>query len=201
MWIKELRTDERRTLWACLAGWTLDSFDVNVFAYVITGLIALHILTKPQAGILGTSALLVSSLGGWITGILCDRYGRVRMLQVTIVWYAVFTFLCGWAQNYEQLLVLRSLQGFGFGGEWTAGSILMGEVIRSQFRGRATGTVQSGYGIGSLLAALAYGIVFSVFPAQWSWRVLFWLGILRGTTGNLRAALCQRVCNFPEALP
>ncbi len=178
MWIKDLTTQERRTLWACIAGWTLDSFDVNVFAYVITGLIALQILTKPQAGVLGTSALLVSSLGGWITGILCDRYGRVRMLQVTIACYAVFTFLCGWAQNYDQLLVLRTLQGLGFGGEWTAGSILMGEVIRSEYRGRATGTVQSGYGIGSLLAALAYGIVFTVFPAQWSWRVLFWLGLL-----------------------
>ena len=76
MWIKELRTDERRTLRACLAGWTLDSFDVNVFAYVITGLIALHILTKPQAGILGTSALLNLSLGGWITGILLNGAGR-----------------------------------------------------------------------------------------------------------------------------
>jgi MFS family permease len=156
----------------------LDSFDVTVFAYAITGLISVQMLTKPQAGILGTTALLLSSLGGWIAGILCDRYGRVRVLQVTIAWFAVFTFLSGCAQNYWQLLVLRSLQGLGFGGEWTAGALLMGEVIRAQYRGRAVGTVQAGYGIGAMLAAVAYGVVFSVFPAEWSWRVLFFLGIL-----------------------
>jgi MFS family permease len=156
----------------------LDAFDVQVFAYVITGLISIRMLSKPQAGVLGTAALLLSSLGGWITGILCDRYGRVRMLQVTIAVFAIFTFLCGFAQNYHQLLVLRGLQGLGFGGEWTAGAVLMGEVIRAKYRGRAVGTVQAGWGAGCVLAALAYGVVFSFFPPQWSWRILFWLGIL-----------------------
>jgi MFS family permease len=178
MWIGNLTIRERRAFWACFGGWTLDAFDVTVFAYAITGLISIRMLTKPQAGILGTTALLLSSLGGWIAGILCDRYGRVRVLQVTIAWFAVFTFLSGLAQNYWQLLVLRSLQGLGFGGEWTAGALLMGEVIRAQYRGRAVGTVQAGYGLGAMLAAVAYGVVFSVFPAQWSWRILFFLGIL-----------------------
>jgi MFS family permease len=178
MWIKDLTARERRTLWACAAGWGLDGFDMMLFSYVITGLLSLHILTKPQAGILGTASLLLSSLGGWITGILCDRYGRVRMLQITIVWFAVFTFLCGFAQNYGQLLVLRGLQGLGYGGEWTAGAVLMGEVIRAKFRGRAVGTVQAGNGIGYILSAASYGVVFSLFPTEWAWRVLFWLGIL-----------------------
>jgi MFS family permease len=146
VWIKDLTPRERRTLWACAAGWMLDAFDVQVFAYVITGLISIRMLSKPQAGVLGTAALLLSSLGGWITGVLCDRYGRVRMLQISIATFAFFTFLCGFAQNYHQLLVLRGLQGLGFGGEWTAGAVLMGEVIRAKYRGRAVGTVQAGWG-------------------------------------------------------
>ena len=152
MWVGDLTTRERSTFWACLGGWTLDAFDVTTFAYAITGLISLRLLTKPQAGILGTTALLLSSLGGWIAGILCDRYGRVRVLQITIAWFAALTFLTGCAQNYSQLLVLRSLQGLGFGGEWTAGAMLMAEVIRPEYRGRAVGTVQSGYGLGAMLA-------------------------------------------------
>jgi MFS family permease len=151
---------------------------MTVFSYVITGLLAIHMLTKPQVGVLGTAALIFSSLGGWLTGVLCDRYGRVRMLQVTIAWFAVSTFALGFAQNYTQLLVLRSVQGFGFGGEWTAGAVLMGEVIRAKYRGRAVGIVQGAVGIGYMLAALAYGVVFSLFAAQWAWRTLFWLGIL-----------------------
>ena len=55
----------------------------------------------------------------------------------------VFTFLCGFAQNYQQLLIARTLMGFGFG-EWTAGAVLIGEVIRAQDRGKAVGMVQSG---------------------------------------------------------
>jgi len=178
MWIKDLTARERRTLWACAAGWGLDGFDFTLFSYVITGLISIHMVTNPQARVLGAAALLSSALGGWLAGILCDRYGRVRTLQLTIAWFAVFTFLCGLAQNYGQLFVLRALQGFGFGGEWTAGAVLMGEVIRAQYRGRAVGTVQSGVGIGYTLAAVSYGIVFSLLPVQWAWRTLFWLGVL-----------------------
>jgi MFS family permease len=178
MWIKDLTARERRTLWACAAGWGLDGFDMTLFSYVITGLISIHMLTKPQAGVLGTAALLSSSLGGWLAGILCDRYGRVRVLQMTIAWFAVFTFLCGFAQNYAQMFVLRGLQGLGFGGEWTAGAVLMGEVIRAQYRGRAVGTVQAGVGIGYTLAAVSYGVVFSFMPVDWAWRTLFWMGVL-----------------------
>jgi aerobic carbon-monoxide dehydrogenase small subunit len=49
---------------------------------------------------------------------LADRFGRVRMLQIAILWYSVFTFLCSLARNFEQLFILRGLHGLGFGGEW-----------------------------------------------------------------------------------
>ena len=79
---------------------------------------------------LGTITLLVSAFGGWLAGALSDRWGRVRVLQITIVWYAFFTFLCGFAQDFTQLFIFRALQGLGFGGEWAAGAVLMGEVIQ-----------------------------------------------------------------------
>ncbi|MFP3507863.1 MFS transporter, partial [Burkholderia sp. SIMBA_062] len=83
-------------------------------------------------GLIHTSTLIASAVGGWVAGILSDRIGRVRTLQLTVLWFAFFTFLCGFAQNYEQLLIARTLMGFGFGGEWTAGAVLIGEVIRAQ---------------------------------------------------------------------
>lgn len=48
--------------------------------------------------------------------------------------------LIGFAQSFEQILVLRALQGLGFGGEWAVGSVLMGEMVRTEYRGRAVGT-------------------------------------------------------------
>ena len=169
---------ERRTFWACFTGWALDAMDVQLYAVVMPTLIGLWGLSKAQAGTLGTAALLFSSVGGWIAGILADRYGRVAVLRLTIVWFALFTFLSGFTQSYEQLLLTRSLQGLGFGGEWAAGAVLMSEVIDKRIRGRAVGTVQGGWSVGYGAAVLLFMIVFSVARPEVAWRYLFILGLI-----------------------
>jgi MFS family permease len=177
-WLAQLSPPERNTLVATFGGWALDGMDVMVYSFVIPSLIAAWQLTKGEAGLLGTAALLISAVGGWLAGMLADRFGRVRILQLTIVWFALFTFLCGFTQSYTQLLVTRGLQGLGFGGEWAVGSVLMGETIRAQHRGKAVGTVQGGWAIGWGLAAIFYTILFKTLPETVAWRAMFWIGIL-----------------------
>jgi len=162
---------------ACAGGWALDAMDVQLYSFVIPTLIAIWGITRAQAGGLGTAALLVSAVGGWLAGWLADRYGRVRTLQVAILWFAVFTFLSGLAQNFEQLFAARALMGLGFGGEWAAGAVLLGEVIRPEHRGKALGMMQAGWAVGWGTAALLYAFFFSVLPAETAWRVLFLVGI------------------------
>ena len=156
----------------------LDGMDVMVYSLVLpTILVAFHI-SKGQAGLLSTATLLLSSLGGWVAGIMADRFGRVQVLKLTIFWFAFFTFLSGFTQNFSQLLVVRGLQGLGFGGEWAVGAALMGETIGARFRGRAVGTVQAGWAIGWGISVLLFTILFSRLPQQLAWRVMFWIGIL-----------------------
>src|ERR1017187_4819553 len=124
------------------------------------------------------TALVVSACGGWLAGVAADRYGRVKILQVTILWFAVFAFLSGFTNSYSQLMIVRALQGLGFGGEWAVGSVLIGETIRAQHRGKAVGIVQSGWAIGWGLAALSYAVVFSLFGPATAWRVMFWIGLM-----------------------
>ncbi len=177
-WFADLNPRERRTMTACFGGWSLDALDVQIFSFVIPSLLALWTITTGEAGELATVTLLVSAFGGWLAGAACDRFGRVRVLQVTILWYAVFTFLCGFAQTFEQLFIFRALQGLGFGGEWAAGAVLMGEVIRDKYRGRAVGIVQTGWSIGWGAAALLYTLLIATLPEALAWRALFWIGIL-----------------------
>jgi len=66
--------------------------------------------------------LLTSAFGGWFAGALSDRFGRARTLQITIIWFAFFTFLCDFAQSYTPLFIFRALVDLGFGGEWAAGA-------------------------------------------------------------------------------
>ena len=177
-WYGELTSGEKRTFWACFSGWALDAFDVQIFSFAIPAIVATFSITNADAGLIGTVTLLTSAFGGWLAGILADRFGRVRTLQITILWFAVFTFLCGFAQTYHQLLVSRALMGLGFGGEWASGAVLMGEIIRAQHRGKAVGTVQSGWPIGWGAAAILSTVLFSLLPADTAWRMLFWIGLL-----------------------
>jgi MFS family permease len=177
-WYSELSQTERRTFVAAFGGWAIDALDFMVFTFVITTLISLWGISNTQAGLLGTVTLLFSAVGGWLAGMLADRYGRVRVLQGTIIWFSVCTVAIGFTQDFSQLFVLRALQGLGFGGEWAVGAVLMGEIVRAEHRGKAVGTVQSGWAIGWGLAALLYTLSFSVLPESVAWRALFWVGVI-----------------------
>ena len=176
-WYREISPSEKRAFWSCKIGYVLDAMDTQFLSFVIPTLIATWGITRGDAGLIGTVTLLSSALGGWAAGVLSDRIGRVKTLQITILWFAVFTLLCGLAQNFTQLLVARALMGFGFGGEWTAGAVLIGEAIRARDRGKAVGLVQAGWAIGWALSTLLFTLVFSLLPAEYAWRVLFAIGI------------------------
>src|SRR5437773_4341865 len=172
-WMWDLGARERRVFAACVGGWALDAMDVQIYSFVIPALITVWGITRAQAGVLGSAALLMSAIGGWLGGYLADRIGRVRTLQIAILWFAVFSFLSGLAQNFEQLFAARALLGLGFGGEWAAGAVLLGETVRPEHRGKALGTMQSGWALGWGAAAILYAFFFSVLPAEVAWRVLF----------------------------
>jgi MFS family permease len=178
MWLNETNVNERRTLVAAFAGYAVDAFDFMIYTFMIPTLIAIWGMTKVEAGYIATGALITSAIGGWLAGILADRFGRVRMLQLTVLWFSVFTLLSGFTHSYEQLLLTRSLQGLGFGGEWSVGSVLIAEMIQARHRGKSVGLVQSSWAIGWGVAAIGFWIVYSLFAPETAWRVLFWLGIL-----------------------
>ena len=135
-------------------------------------------LSAVDAGLIGTVTLLTSAFGGWAAGILADRFGRVRTPQISTSRFAVFTFLCGFSQTYNQLLISRALMGFGFGGEWAAGAVLMGEVIRARHRGKAVSFVQSGWSIRLGRSCSTLDLAFHRVSARYRLAdsVLGWLG-------------------------
>lgn len=175
---RDMNTAERRTFWACATGWALDGMDFMIYPLVIGTIIKLWSVDAGLAGLAGTVTLLASAIGGWLAGFLCDRIGRVRTLQITIIWFSVFSLVCAFVQDFNQLLIARALLGLGFGGEWAAGAVLMGETIRAQYRGRAVGSVQSGWAVGWGIAVLTQAVLFSLLPPEQAWRWMFAVGVL-----------------------
>jgi MFS family permease len=178
VWIEDTSHEERKTLTAAFAGYATDAFDYMIYTMLIPTLIAVWGMTRAQAGSIATGSLITSAIGGWAAGVLSDKYGRVRMLQLTVLWFSVFTFLSGFTNSYEQLLITRALQGLGFGGEWSVGSVLVAEMIQARHRGKAVGLVQSAWAVGWGVAAIAFWAVYALVAPELAWRILFWIGVL-----------------------
>ncbi|MBC7576281.1 MAG: MFS transporter, partial [Tardiphaga sp.] len=136
---KDKNVPERRTFWACFGGWGLDGMDFMIYPLVFGTIITLWDVSSANAGLASTMTLLASAFGGSIAGNMSDRIGRTLTLQITVGWFSFFSLVCAFVQDFNQLLIARTLLGLGFGGEWAVGSILMGEMVRAQYRGRAFG--------------------------------------------------------------
>jgi MFS family permease len=177
-WFSELSSIERRTYYACFGGFALDSMDTTIYALVIPTLIAVVGLTRAEAGALASFSLIGAGIGGWLAGGLADRFGRVRMLQITILWVAVFTFAAAFMQGFWGFALVRSLQGLGYGGEAAVGGVLISEVVAPHLRGRVAASVQSGYAVGYAISVGALPIIFNLAPEALAWRIFFGLGVL-----------------------
>jgi MFS family permease len=177
-WFNQTTKTERLTFWACFGGWAVDALDSQMFSLALPAIISTFALTSSQAGSLASVTLISSAIGGWLAGALSDRFGRVRLLQLTILWFSVFTFLSSITQSFTQLLIIKSFQGLGFGGEWAAGAVLLAEVMRPELRGRSIGSVQSAWAWGWGGSVLLYTLIFSFLPPIFAWRVMFAIGLL-----------------------
>ena len=181
---EQLTPNQIRGFWASWGGWTLDGMDSFIYALVLvpslrdllprSGIAA----TKEHIGFYG-GLLFALFLMGWglafLWGPVGDKFGRVRTLMLTVVWYSVFTFLSAVVINVWQLAVLRLLAGIGIGGEWAMGGTFVAEEWPESRRRAGAGYMHTGYYVGIFLAALAnYGIG-SHFGHN-GWRVMFAVG-------------------------
>jgi len=179
-----LTRNQIRGFWASWGGWTLDGMDSFIYALVLVP--SLRDLL-PRSGIAATKGnigyygglLFALFLIGWglafLWGPAGDKFGRVRTLMLTVVWYSVFTFLSALVTNIWQLAALRLLAGIGIGGEWAMGGTFVAEEWPEERRRAGAGYMHTGYYVGIFLAALANYIVGTHFGHN-AWRVMFAVG-------------------------
>lgn len=176
-----LTRNQVRGFWAAWGGWALDGMDSFIYALVLVP--ALRDLL-PRSGIPATPAsvgyygglLFALFLIGWglslLWGPLADRYGRVRTLIFTILFFSLFTLLSATARNVWVLAVFRLLAGVGIGGEWSMGGTFVAEEWPEDRRKMGAGLMHTGYYFGFFLAALANYFIGN----RYGWRAMFVLG-------------------------
>jgi len=148
--------------------------DVMLYAFALTAIRDEFALSSAGAGALASATQITAAFGGVVFGFLADRVGRAKSLIYSILTYSIFTAATATARGVAELVLWRALVGFGLGGEWSAGSVLVAETWPTEHRGKAIGIMQSGWAIGYIFAAVLAGLILP----NYGWRALFAAGIL-----------------------
>lgn len=169
---RSLTATQRHAFAACFLGWSLDAFDYFILVFCVSA-----IATDFRVAVSAVAEALVLTLafrplGALLFGWMADRVGRRPTLIVNILAYSVLELACAFTPSLHVLLILRALFGIAMGGEWGVGAALAFETLPRENRGFFSGLLQEGYSVGYLVAAAAFGLLFSSI----GWRGMFLVG-------------------------
>ncbi|MGH3392277.1 MAG: MFS transporter, partial [Actinomadura sp.] len=159
----------------CFAAIVFDGYDLIVYGTVVPTLINGDewALTPPEAGRIGSYALMGMLVGAAAVGTLTDVVGRRRIMIVCVTWFSLAMGLCALAPTPELFGAARFVAGIGLGGVVPTAIALTIEYAHPRHRSFTNGLMFCGYSVGGILAAL---IAIPLIPAV-GWRAMFWLGM------------------------
>jgi len=149
-----------------------DGFDVLMMGTVLPGIRTTFNLTSVQGGVLVSSTFIGMLIGAVMIPMLADQIGRKRALFLAIAWYAVFSLVAATATSYNELFIVRLLEGVGLGAEVPLVFTYVVEFVPTRKRGLlAASSVFFWLTSGGIASATAILVVPSL-----TWRGMFWLG-------------------------
>jgi len=162
---------------AALLGWMFDGAEMGIFSLV--GGKAMEALMPTVAkgdrdlwfNIIMASFLVGAATGGVLFGWLGDRIGRVRAMTLSVLTYALFTGLCGFAASAWQIGVLRFIASLGMGGEWALGVALVMEVWPNKSRAFMAGLIGAAANVGYLLVGCVGLVLLDWLTSLRSWML------------------------------
>lgn len=166
--------------------WLFDCLDQQLFLMARNG--AMKALTPAgadlkSAGANATAIFIAGwATGGLVFGALGDRFGRARMLTVTVLLYSVCTGLSAFAVGWTDFAIYRFITGLGVGGVFGLAVALVADSLPERSRAGALGTLQALTTIPNVLAALIAIFLGSIegksIPPGTAWKYMFLIGAL-----------------------
>jgi putative MFS transporter len=178
-----------RIFWLVGAGMFFDGYDLYVAGGVLAATVQTKFSTIPQNLQFLSLTFVGMTIGSLITGFLGDKFGRRFTYQVNLLIFGLASFAAAFAQDMNQLIACRFVQGLGLGAEIVVGYSTLTEFVPPRTRGRwlafmAFLTV-CGFPVTSILSYL-------IIP-EWGWRPMF---IIAGV-GSLIVWYLRK--NLPES--
>jgi putative MFS transporter len=151
-----------------------DAFDALAIASVLPVIAPLWKLTPPQIGLMISAGFAGQLLGALLFGWVAERYGRMTAMIWSIALFAVMSLVCAFAWDYDSLLIFRTIQGIGLGGEVPVAAVFISELAKAKGRGRFVLLYELVFPIGLVAAAL---VGLWVVP-HLGWQYMFVIGAL-----------------------
>lgn len=184
-WYSGLTPMHWRVLASSFLGWVFDGYEALALVVVLFPM--LHSLLTPEqfstpaiyAGLTIGITLLGWGIGGIVGGVLADYVGRKKMMLWSVFFYALFSGITAFSSTITQMCILRFITGLAMGSEWSTGISLLAETWPENARAKGAGFLQSGFGWGTMFAALIWYLLSSYAPlGTETWRLMFVVGAL-----------------------
>src|SRR3954464_15003013 len=158
-----------RIFWLVGAGMFFDGYDLYVAGGVLASAIQTKFTTAPQNLQFISLTFVGMTVGSLITGFVGDKYGRRFTYQVNLLVFGLASLAAAFAQDMNQLIACRFVQGLGLGAEIVVGYSTLTEFVPPRSRGRWLAfmafLVVAGFPVTSLLG-------YFIIPT-WGWRPMF----------------------------
>ncbi len=156
-------------------------------------------MSQEQYGNLEAGFGWAFAVGSLFFGFLADRVSLRWLYAAVLVLWSAMGFASGFVQDYDQLLLCRTLLGFFEAGHWPCGIKTVRAILDSQGRAMGNGVLQSGTSIGAIVTPLimrwmltddvgSWRLPFQVVGAIGIFWAVAWLIVTRGD--SLRTRIC-----------
>jgi AAHS family 4-hydroxybenzoate transporter-like MFS transporter len=163
---------QKITIFLCALTAFLDGMDTQSIGIAAPFIVdSLHV-PRAMLGMVFSAAILGAMLGALFVGSAADRFGRKRMLMLSIVVFGVGTVATSLANSYDSLLAIRFLTGIGLGGAAPCFLTLASEYTPRKRRAAVTSMLWAAFPLGGM----AGGFLNSYVIQHFGWHAIFVIG-------------------------
>jgi putative MFS transporter len=151
-----------------------DGYTVLAIAFAMPSLVSEWKLTPTEVGLILSAGYVGQLFGAVIFGSLAEKYGRLRILFITIMLFVSMDVACLFAWSGVSMIAFRLLQGVGTGGEVPVASAYINEFIGAEKRGRFFLLYEVIFPVGLMFAGIAGYFLVPIY----GWKAMFVVGLI-----------------------
>lgn len=167
------KKSNRRILALLFTGVLMGALDISIVGPAIPSIEEKLSIEPRLLGWIFSIYVLFNLSGVSLFARLSDIFGRRSIYIISLIIFALGSFIVSISHSFNLLLIGRSIQGFGASGIFPVASAVVGDIFPAEKRGRVLGLIGAVFGLAFLIGPLIAGILLKYFE----WSALFLINI------------------------